>query len=86
MTKLEEVARVLLVSRQRRGLSGAADWEHEPTYVKEIYLDSARAAIEVLRNPTDAIRNVMNKHAYNSMVDWDDLHCAMIDAILDEKL
>ena len=42
----------------------------------------ARAAVEALREPTDALAEVMNHHASNGMVDWRELHKAMIDEIL----
>lgn len=52
---------------------------------KIIYRDSARAAIAAMREPTEQVRNTMNAHASNGMVNWDDYHAAMIDAALKEK-
>jgi hypothetical protein len=44
----------------------------------------ARAALAELRDLTEHVAEVMSKHASNGMVDWRDLHAAMIDAILAE--
>jgi len=44
----------------------------------------ARYAVKSMREPTDDMANIMNRHASNGMVDWRDLHNAMIDAILSE--
>lgn len=45
-------------------------------------LEAARAAIEAMREPSDDVREIMNGHAANGFVNWDDYHEAMIDAAL----
>jgi hypothetical protein len=44
--------------------------------------EAARAAIAAMREPTDDVSERMSAHASNGMVDWRDLHYAMIDAAL----
>jgi hypothetical protein len=42
----------------------------------------AMDAIAAMREPTEALAEVMNAHASNGMVDWRDLHTAMLDEAL----
>ena len=81
MTKLEEVARAILKARQEHGLSGAALWEHEPPNIQRIYLDTARAAIEAMRMPNEAMLEAMRRATSYDESEW----LAAIDAILSES-
>jgi hypothetical protein len=61
-------------------------WRPEPAAdegtLMDSYRSSARAAIKAMREPLDGIAEAMNRHASNGMVDWRDLHEAMIDEML----
>lgn len=56
--------------------------QHDSPFHQESWLQYARAAIEAMREPTEHVSEAMSLHAANGMVDWRDLHKAMIDEAL----
>lgn len=95
---VERVARALALSvgaaivgpgqsRAMREFGWSGDGNHFEQYVNshwKDYVHAATFAIEAMRNVSDEVSEVMNRHASNGMVDWRDLHGAMIEAVLEE--
>lgn len=84
---VERVARAICKTRFLNGGDEDDDgWDSATPGIQSDYMANARAAIEAMREPTDAMREIMGSHASNGMVNWDDYHDAMIDAALKETI
>lgn len=74
-------------SRATLEFGWSGDGGHFDKYVEahwKNYVHAATFAIEAMRHLDDATSETMSRHAGNGMVDWRDLHSAMIDAALEE--
>lgn len=59
------------------------DGKYEPgTASAERATQIVRVVLEALREPTEELSEFMSQQAANGMVDWRDLHRAMIDHVL----
>jgi hypothetical protein len=79
-TMIERVARAICENQK-----GARDWDRIPKERKRDHIETARAAIEAMREPTEAV----GREAFNHVVtdDWLDFlrgYRAIIDAALEE--
>lgn len=83
MTKIEEVARAIY---EKRNGHGCKAWGHQPNSHKAPYLSDARAAIETMRTPTEAMVDAYVRDGHGKTIGevaqngW----FAMIDAALSE--
>lgn len=80
MTKLESIAKAIY---ERRNGHGCKAWAHLPKSHQEPYLDDARAAVEAMREPTDAMIAAMDDHAGSIAPQY--AYEDAIDAILNEE-
>jgi len=92
VSKIEQVARTLRMAWGKRTGTLLKDWNALHQDDRNGWLAEARAAIGVMREPTDAMIGVGGNAIASGVdchVDWttlaDDCHRAMIDAALGEK-
>lgn len=80
MTKLESIAKVIFEHHMG---SLVADWYRQPDSIQGFYRSDARAAVEAMREPTDAMIAAMDEHAGSIALQY--AYEDAIDAILNEE-
>lgn len=83
MTPIERAARAIHNFRQSRGFGGLATWESEPHEIHTLHLDTARAVLEALREPSDFMLDAGGNYV-ETRLDTRENWQAMIDAALGE--
>lgn len=71
-----------MIERVAKAIANEAFAKCDMAVNEFVAITLAKAAIAAMREPTEEIREAMNSCAGNGMIDWEDLHKALIDEVL----